>query len=99
MRPSEATRGHQRPSEGTRGFVRVVVAEIHTLGARGDDEPVARGHELIVHKRLDDVAQAGRLVDTIEQDDDGSHLVRLQQHQTFHALLVLGELVGDVPDE
>ena len=41
-----------------------------------------------MYKCLDDVAQAGRLVDTIEQDDDGSHLVRLQQHVLLALRLV-----------
>ena len=49
---------------------RLVVLEVDALGARGDDEPVAARHELVVHEGLDDVAHAGGLVDAVDEDDD-----------------------------
>ena len=70
----------------------LVVLHVPPLGTRGHHQPVAARHELIVHEGLDDVAQARRLVDAVDEDDDGADLPCLKQH---HALvLLLGE-----PDE
>ena len=56
----------------------LVQFEAHALGARGDDEAVARDAHLLVNELLNGLLHAGRLVHSVDEHDECAHLMRLR---------------------
>ena len=66
----------------------LVELESHALRARGDHQPIAGDGHLLVHKLLDGLLHASRLVHAIDEDDERAHLVRLHKHSALGTLKV-----------
>eukprot|EP00976_Prorocentrum_cordatum_P093665 1189472-Prorocentrum_minimum.AAC.1 len=69
----------------------LVQLEAHALWPRCGHRAHTRGHQVVYKELLNAMLEAGGLVDPVQEQDKGAHLVRLQQH------VALGTPVAKLP--